>query len=340
MGENGKNELLLLKLDLSTVPEEVKICPIGHVESTKGSFTVDEDSLHSMKAAITSRGLQIVIDYEHQTLQDVQAPAAGWIRNADSLQIKDGAIVAKVEWTPRAKEYLANKEYKYLSPVVLLDDKKHVIGLHSVALTNTPAIDGMFAIVNKSGIEIPKEEKKEMDLNVLIKLLGLPETATPEDVQSAIEKLVEIEKECKEKKECEVVANKTILGLLGLKDDAKTEDVSASILALKQMPDQVRSELKALKERMAKEDANKLVCKALETGKISAAQKEWAMEYALKDSKGFESFMEKAPVVVPLKSLNYANITSSDMQTEEELMVCKQLGVTKEDLEKYGKEVK
>ena len=32
-------------------------------------------------------------------------------------------FIAKVEWTPRAEEYLKNKEYKYLSPVVMGEKK-------------------------------------------------------------------------------------------------------------------------------------------------------------------------------------------------------------------------
>ena len=43
---------------------------------------------------------------------------------------------------PRA-QYLENKEYRYLSPVVNVrkaDNK--AVGLHSLALTNTPAIEG------------------------------------------------------------------------------------------------------------------------------------------------------------------------------------------------------
>jgi len=45
--------------------------------------------------------------------------------------------------------YLKNREYKYLSPVVLVRKKDHkALQLHSVALTNPPAINGMVPIVN------------------------------------------------------------------------------------------------------------------------------------------------------------------------------------------------
>lgn len=69
------------------------------------------------------RQLQIPIDYEHQTLKDMQAPAAGWVKD---ITLKSDGIYGAVDWTERAAEYLKNREYKYISPVVTLRnaDKK------------------------------------------------------------------------------------------------------------------------------------------------------------------------------------------------------------------------
>ena len=134
---------------LEGVPREVKILPLGRVQSMKGTFEVDDESCRTIMAQFKGRHLDLVIDYEHQTLKDVQAPAGGWIKD---IYKGDDALVAKVEWTPKAQEYLKNREYRYLSPVVTVRRKdRKAIGLHSVALTNTPAIDGMFAIVNSAG---------------------------------------------------------------------------------------------------------------------------------------------------------------------------------------------
>jgi hypothetical protein len=70
-----------------------------------------------------------------------------------SLWVEPGSgVIGKVEWTPAAARALAAKEYKYLSPVVLIrrSDGK-AVGLASAALTNTPAIVGTRAIVNSAG---------------------------------------------------------------------------------------------------------------------------------------------------------------------------------------------
>lgn len=337
-------------IELSGVPTEIKILPLGRVHSQKGDFNVDEESFELIRKRFKDRKLDLVIDYEHQTLSDVQAPAGGWIKE---LYKGEDAIIAKVEWTAKAAEYLKNKEYRYLSPVVLVRKRdQKATAIHSVALTNTPAIDGMFALVNSLDIEDISEGGNIMDLKELAKALGLPETATEEEIKKAVEdaaKAAEKLKEMEEKKPedktgeggkpqevAEVVANSTILSMLGLKEGAKTEDVAASIMALKTGTPDTQAELLALKQRMQERDADEEVQKALKAGKITAAQTGWAKSYALKDMDGFEGFVEKAPVVVPPGKLELKDAPAAPGSDEVDVVILKNMGVSMEDVKKYG----
>lgn len=336
-------------------PEKVKLLPLGHVKSQKGDFEVDEESFQLMKQTFLERGNDIVIDYEHQTLKDVQAPAGGWIKD---LFIEDGAIVAKVEWTPQGKKYLENKEYRYLSPVVLVrkTDGKAIV-LHSAALTNTPAIDGMFPIINSIKLD-DYEGGNNMDiLKQLAALLGLGEDATEEQVKEAIKTAISDAKKLKEQEdkkstedgnenmeaEDKVVANKVVCEMLGLKAGAKTEDVAAAIVALtNKKPEGYVSEkeFKELKEKIVRRDADDAVLKALKAGKLTPAQKDWATQYALKDPEGFASFVDKAPQGVPMGEFDIDTKANKEETFDEAtLLVCKQLGLSEEDLKKYGKDV-
>ena len=65
-------------VELSGVPTEIKILPLGRVHSQKGDFNVDDESFELIRKQFKDRKLDLVIDYEHQTLSDVQAPAGGW----------------------------------------------------------------------------------------------------------------------------------------------------------------------------------------------------------------------------------------------------------------------
>ena len=314
-------------LNVSEAPDEIKILPLGTVHSQKGDFVVDDESFDLINRHFENRGLDLVIDYEHQTLKDVQAPAGGWIKKL--VKTKD-AIAAQVEWTAKAKQYLENKEYKYLSPVVICrkSDGK-AVALHSVALTNTPAIDGMFALVNSIDISSPDgaEGGNSMELKKIVALLGLPADVTEADVEKTIQELK------KQEKTEEVVANKTIMDLLELKGDAKTEDVAAKIMELKGTADKTKDEMiLELKRRMDERDAEELVTMALKQGKISAAQKAWAKEYALKDAEGFQAFVAKAPAVVPIGKTGSAGYQKEETDTELDPKILKNLGVSMEDI--------
>ncbi len=321
------------------VPDLIAVIPKGHVESRKGDFIVDDESFRMINKQFLSRRLDLVIDYEHQTLHDVQAPAAGWITE---LINGDDAIMAKVNWTPKGAEYLKNKEYRYLSPVIITrkNDKK-VIALHSAALTNTPAIDGMFPLVGCSLDADDYEEEQTMELEKLIRLLGLPETATEDEVEAALRAAGRKPEGMEMVANKEVVANSTILTLLGLKADAKTEEVAAAIVELQHGDSTLAAEVQALKAQLEGRAADEVVTAALKAGKITAAQKDWARSYALKDPEGFAAFVDKAPAAVVMDNLTGDGLKEKggkDGLFDADRTVLKNLGLSEEEVKEYYKE--
>lgn len=329
-------------IDLSGVPEVIRVLPKGHVSSTKGDFEVDDRDIAGIIRQFKARRLDLVIDYEHQTLSDVQAPAAGWIKD---LYPGEDALMARVEWTKKGREYIANKEYRYLSPVVLVKNAdQHAAVFHSAALTNTPAITGMFAIINSDALSIEEEEEPRMELSALIELLGLEEGTAEEDVLKRIKELTQQAaedgqggqegKEGPAKEGTQLVANKTVLDLLGLPEDARTEDVTARIMAFKAGDSVLQRRVAELEKQAASQKAEELVGLAMKDGKLSPAQKEWAVAYALSDPKGFAKFVEKAPVVVPMGKTAFA--ADERKQDGVDWKILKNQGVTEEDLKKYG----
>ena len=339
-------DIFILKggnVEINGVPETISVLPIGHVISSKGEFDVDEESFRAMKAQIAQRGVDLVVDYEHKNLKAHEAPAAGWVKE---LKLEDGCIKAVVEWTTRGAEYLKNREYRYLSPVVSVrkaDGK--ATGLHSLALTNTPAIEGMTPLVNSENFE---GGQSNMDiLKKLAGLFGLGEDATEEQIMEALSACIAENKSLKEGQKLptadeNTVANKAVCELLGLKAGAPAADVTAKIMELKTGTiDGVNlaEELKALKAQNAQRDADAAVEMALKAGKITPAQKGWATSYALSDPKGFADFAEKAPQVVPMGAVGFEDIKQGNGTIDAAtMMACKQLGVDPETAKKYMKE--
>ncbi len=173
-----------LELNGNDVPEEVQLLPAGEVRPKgKMQFLMDEEGMQLMLAAFNKSDTDLVIDYEHQSLSGSEAPAAGWIKGL----IDKGAegLWAKVQWTDRAKEYLRKREYRYISPVVLVRKKDgRAVELLGAALTNLPAIDGMAPVVNST-----QKDYRSLYMEAL-KFLGLPEDAEAEAVRLRAEALV------------------------------------------------------------------------------------------------------------------------------------------------------
>lgn len=324
-----------LILTNSIIPGDkmIQLLPFGPVNSQKGDFLVDDVSVNEILEAFNNRKNDIVIDYEHQTLYGGVAPAAGWIKNMENRG-KDG-LWAEVEWTDKAKDFIENKEYKYLSPVVFVrKSDKRALYLHSAALTNDPAIDGMIPIANKFNLEDDDEEVSgNMDfMKKLAVKLGLDENATEEQIMQKLAELLQ-------SAGTTVSANKEVLSLLDLKEDAKLEDVKGKIIALKNPSGYVSVEdFNKLKQTLETKDRDELVKLALTNGKITPAQKEWADMYAMKDPAGFKNFIDKAPQVVPMGTFVNNDALKVTVPDECQVSVNKMLGISDEQFKKVYKE--
>lgn len=129
-------------------PEWVNVLPSEfRADGYDGTFLVDDISKQLVLERFTRRGNDIVWDYEHQTLYDVEAPAAGWIRE---LAAREDGVWARVDWTERAAGYVRLGEYRYFSPVFEFDPETlRVTALLQVALTNDPRTWSMSELTNQ-----------------------------------------------------------------------------------------------------------------------------------------------------------------------------------------------
>ncbi|MDP1675663.1 MAG: phage protease [Bacteroidota bacterium] len=234
---------------LSGVPSEIMIAPFGEWKgytSSDGSpieFEITKElaakavEYHKqLKLRFPTRDL--VIDYEHQTSLDVQAPAAGWLQS--DIFLKEDGLYARVkEWTKKATDYLVNKEYRYLSPTLLFNDvdketnERIPLRIKNVSLTNEPFLDNIKPITAKDDTaatiiyltdSISQQTKGDTTmLEQILQLLGLAAGATFDDVKKVIEGW---------KNSASTVAAKYTAAMteLGLKEDASDADVKAFAL--------------------------------------------------------------------------------------------------------------
>lgn len=294
------------------------------------------------------RNNPLVIDYEHQTLSGGLAPAAGWIK---SLMYRgEEGLWAEVEWTPRAKQYLAGCEYRFLSPVFIRRTSDgRVVRLVNAALTNQPAIDGMVPLsdgvceTGEKGVRDPqgvcdpwirKEESKEMVKEIAV-LVGLAEDSTREQV------VKEVGRVSLELGRLEGVLN-SVRDALGLSASATAPEVEGTVLAMKQASDElagVRGRLDRSERRVREHEAGELVMAAMKEGKLTPAQRGWATDYAMRDTEAFRVFVAKAPQVVPVAEPGapVAGTPRAAGLCAVQSHVNRALGLSQEVFEKYSK---
>lgn len=329
MDETFQTFQLIAKDGEATPPAEIQVIPAGETKTSKGRFVLDGQAASAVVQAFASKRNDLVIDYEHQTLSGKEAPAAGWMKRL--VDKGSEGVWAVVEWTERAKQYLAAKEYKYLSPVIQVRKSDgRVMALQHAGLTNTPAIDGMVPLVLKDGLTI--RENEETSMKTLFKLLGLKEDATEDQAVEAVKQL---------QGAAQVVANKKVLETLGLKETATESEVTGTIVALKQTHEQhgsLAQKVEKLTQDLAARDASDLVALAMKDGKVTPAQEPWAKEYATRDPEGFKVFVAKAPIVI-----NTGDVAGSQKPAggeggvdETQMLINKQLGVDAETFKKYN----
>lgn len=146
--------------------------------------------------ALNQRSIDLVVDYEHATLKAQEsgdpAPASGWLKPAGFQYIDGVGLCSTIfEWTEKAKGYIEAKEYKYTSPVFFYNKAGEVLGLHSFALTNTPNLDTLpearLAAAAQDFLSQQSDEDSTMKefLELMRKCLGLPETATEQELLTA-----------------------------------------------------------------------------------------------------------------------------------------------------------
>ena len=333
------------------VQTRFRVLPIGELQMRdgRGPFVV-QDKAHADQIVAATKayaGAQdLPIDYDHQThfaaVEGVggRAPAAGWVKD---IFAQDDGVWFEVDWTPAARTALAAKEYRYISPLFGFTPDGRVTRLFNAGLTNTPAINGLGAIAASQ----EQPQGKSMDLKALAALYGLPETATITEILAAASAA---QTAATKTGEDLVAANTAISQLrtaLGQGETASVTELVAAASAKKPdpaayVPMQAFQELQTTVKALQAKDIEAIVSAAVEAGKVTPAQKDWATDYATKDLAGFERYVAAAATIVAPgakpKAAGQVPASVNDL-TEEDRAAASMAGVSLEDYLETKKEL-
>lgn len=285
------------------VPEWVEVLPPGPQVVGRDGRTWTYEPQQVM-ASTLAHGADLPFDYWHATElkapQGDEAPAAGWARG---YRLNErGAMEAQVEWTDRARNAIAAREYRYISPVFLYDSAGRIVRFSSFGLVNKPnlAIKALNA-EQLHNPEDPTPEVSDMALAAILAALGLPETATEQQAVASIN-------------EIRVAANSERAPSLDKYVPRADFDgaVQRANNAEQQLKDREKAELETA--------INAEIDAALKAGKITPATKAYHVAQCQQDGglERFRQFVQAAPSVTePLLDGNSQPGTSTALNAEQ-----------------------
>lgn len=278
---------------------------------------------------------ELMMDYDHQSYFAVKpgvggtAVASGWIKKLDARA--DG-IWGRIEWTDAAAAKIKASEYRYISPLFTYDDAGNINRLINAALVNVPAID--FTAIAASLLT----HKEPVPMKTIAKFLGLAETSSEEAILAAMtsnqQSLAAAAGLAKDIAFTSIVAGVTglvadrvkLVTAAGLKLDATAEQVVAAMATIgakagdtvpKASFDQLSAQFADLKKSVETGSVERTVAAAIEQGKVTPANKEWATAYCASDPKGFDTFVQNAPVLTEQQLGDKKTPASSEINPTE-----------------------
>lgn len=180
---------IALNFDLpADAPGRVQLLPAGPVVLGRDGrqWIFDAESQRLVLSAFTQRGLPLPIDINHSSEfaapNGGESPAAAWI---DGLEVVDDELWGvPVEWTPRGKEAVTNREYRWLSPVFEYDaETRRITRLVSAGMVNNPNLK--LQALNRE--ESPM--RSTLLLAAMASALALANDATDDQIATAINNL-------------------------------------------------------------------------------------------------------------------------------------------------------
>ncbi|MDD5484072.1 MAG: phage protease [Kiritimatiellae bacterium] len=301
-----------LAISEGEVPEEFLVFAYGKTKFSKEGkedfYVFSENDADTVIAEFARKGVDGLVDYEHQLLRSMSngqpVPAGGWIKQ---LVKKPDGLWCRVSWTPKARGYLENGEYKYTSPVFRVSRTgKNITDLFNISLTGKPSTDNQPALVAADDFTEglygdlinPNNKKGNGNMNKLLIMLGLKTLADSDDeaaIESGVETAVQELLDGK-KKTADFLALHDADGFDAL--TTKIKDGKKEVTDFLALHD--AESLVAFSKKLKQKDAEAAVQDAIARRKLTEAKKEDGLALALSDMDMFKrTYDDKAPDVVP-----------------------------------------
>lgn len=300
-------------------PEWVHLIPAGRMAARDGrKFDLVDPA--AVILDFQQRGVDLPIDYQHQMDRPEArlkgpVPAAGWIKE---LAHDETGLWGRVEWTATARDLIARKEYRFLSPVFLHNKAGQIQRLSGAGLVHKPALR-LKALASEEAAMPPETRDTQTSpwsalIVRLLQALELPADATEEEALDALE------------------------GLLTRKATAAEMPDPARFVPIEAVRD-LMSDRNLHLSTLRQTEARDKVELAIRAGHLTPAMRSWATALCSTDPASFDDFLSRSPAPfahlhkpVAFPSPQAFGAGSGAAASDAERAICAQLGLTPERL--------
>ncbi len=301
---------LALNSEGDAVPAWIQLTPEGPNIAGRDGRKWILPNPEAVVAAFNNNGADLPVDFEHATQikgpKGEAAPAIGWIKD---LEVRNSAVWARVEWNEAGQSAITSKGYRYVSPVFTFAKATgDILKMISAGLTNQPNLK--LAALNHEGA--PEETAMN---TAILKALGLKDNASETDVLAAINTMQS--------------DHATALNNAAIPDPGKFVPKADHDLALNRI-----STFEKAKKETEEVAINTAVDAAIEGGKVAPASRDYHIAACKQDGglKRFQTMVGASPEIAGKSDLDKKDPAKNKTQlSDEEVAVCKQLGMTEEE---------
>jgi phage I-like protein len=304
-----------------TVPEWVHLFPAGR-KMTRDGRQFELPDPQALMRDFQSRGVDLPIDYEHQNDRPVTngpVPAAGWIKE---LRAEESGLWGRVEWTATAREMIARREYRYLSPSFLFNRlTRQVSRLKGAGLVHNPnlyltafASEELDMAAPDKNDTAPKSSAKEAPAELLPKLAEALGMSPESDAAAILTTLLA------------ALTSGKVKAPKRLNSDRPNPARFVPIGAVQDLLADRNGRIATMRE----EEASRKMEWAFREGYITPAMREWATALCMEDPASFDTFLAKSPAPWAhlTRPIPHIEITPRGSAViGEEAAICAQLGL-------------
>lgn len=307
--------LAALMFEVEAGATEAHLLPPGPFRAVDGrphdveAWQLDAAIAARVIAQQNTRSNDTLIDFEHQSLRAAdngkRVEAAGWFR---TLEWRDGRglFATSIRWVGDTAQLIADGKVRYVSAVFLYHRTTgEVLEILSVALTNTPALDGLDALASLARKTSPTHPHVKEPL------------MTPEQIAA-----LSLERDTLKTSHAALAAEVGTLkaSVAALTAERDTLKAAVDAAAAEKAQAALAAEIKARDD---------LITAALGDGRLTPAQKPWAEKQPL---ASLTEFLGAAPQLPPGGGRQGGGERGGEAAlTADEIAMCTRMGVSAED---------